>query len=117
MGRTAKKREGHQKKLEKEEETAYDHQAKEINRMRGMLEDEMNEKRRQMLQTVKETNELLAKQKKDKEVHHKVLEKHLEHNEIQFSLNTYGNEEVPTDYKEFMKTKGLNEQGKPLQNA
>ncbi len=48
------------KKLEKEEESSYDMQAKEINRMRGMLEDEMNEKRRLMLESVKETNLLLV---------------------------------------------------------
>jgi len=55
------KREKNLKKtLEKEEDAAYDQQAKEINRMRGMLEDEMNEKRRQMLQSVKETNELIV---------------------------------------------------------
>ena len=49
------------KKLEHEEDSSYDAQAKEINRMRGMLEDEMNEKRRKMLEAVKESNLLLVK--------------------------------------------------------
>jgi hypothetical protein len=48
------------KKLEQEEDSSYDAQAKEINRMRGMLEDEMNEKRRKMLESVKESNLLLV---------------------------------------------------------
>ena len=48
------------KKLQNEENASYDVQAKEINRMRGMLEDEMNEKKRKMLESVKETNLLLV---------------------------------------------------------
>ena len=51
---------GIKKKLEKEEESSYDTQAKEINRMRGMLEDEMSEKRRKMLESIKEANLLLV---------------------------------------------------------
>jgi len=82
--------------------------------MRGMLEDEMTEKRRKMMQSIKETNMLLAKEKKDREIKGKTNEKQQEHNEIMFSLNTYGDKNIPEDYKEFMKTKGLTEHGKPL---
>ena len=31
-----------------------------------------------------------------------------------YSLNTYGDKEIPEEYKEYMKTKGLSELGKPL---
>jgi hypothetical protein len=56
-----------------------------------------------------------AKEKKDRELDNKVKAKQEEHIEIMYSLNTYGDQQVPEDYKEFMKTKGLSEVGKPLQ--
>ena len=56
-----------------------------------------------------------AKEKKDRELETKIKAKQEEHTEIMYSLNTYGDQQVPEDYKEFMKTKGLSEVGKPLQ--
>ena len=52
---------------EKEEEAAYAQQTDAILRMRGMLEDEMNAKRANMMKEMQEENKRLAQQKRDRE--------------------------------------------------
>lgn len=45
----------------------YDDETKAINRMRGMLEDEMNDKRKNMMKAIQEENQRLALEKKMRE--------------------------------------------------
>ena len=52
---------------EREEEAAYAAQTDAITRMRGMLEDEMNAKRANMMKEMQEENKRLAQQKRDRE--------------------------------------------------
>ena len=52
---------------EKEEEMAYAMQTEAITRMRGMLEDEANNKRANMMKEMQEENKRLALQKKMRE--------------------------------------------------
>ena len=92
------KREKEQKKaLEKQEEDAYAKQTLEINRMRGMLEDEMNEKRRKMMKSIQENNILLSKEKKDNEKKKKMNDLDTEYKEIKFSLHEYPTQLNPGD--------------------
>ena len=92
------KREKEQKKsLEKQEEEAYAKQTLEINRMRGMLEDEMNEKRRKMMKSIQENNILLAKEKKDNEKQKRMNDLDTEYKEIKFSLHEYPTQVNPGD--------------------
>ena len=92
------KREKEQKKsLEKQEEEAYAKQTLEINRMRGMLEDEMNEKRRKMMKSIQENNILLAKEKKDNEKQKRMNDLDTEYKEIKFSLHEYPTQLNPGD--------------------
>eukprot|EP00350_Pseudokeronopsis_sp_OXSARD2_P001586 CAMPEP_0170540392 /NCGR_PEP_ID=MMETSP0211-20121228/392_1 /TAXON_ID=311385 /ORGANISM="Pseudokeronopsis sp., Strain OXSARD2" /LENGTH=57 /DNA_ID=CAMNT_0010842777 /DNA_START=202 /DNA_END=372 /DNA_ORIENTATION=+ len=46
---------------------AYAQQTEAITRMRGMLEDENNQKRAMMMKQMQEENKRLAQEKKDKE--------------------------------------------------
>lgn len=52
---------------EREEQKQYDDETKAINRMRGMLEDEMNDKRKNMMKAIQEENQRLALEKKMRE--------------------------------------------------
>ena len=52
---------------EKEEEDAYSEQTKAVTRMRGLLEDEMNQKRAEQNRRIAEENLRMAQAKKDKE--------------------------------------------------
>nr|8G2Z_0X Chain 0X, RIB43A protein [Tetrahymena thermophila CU428]8G2Z_1X Chain 1X, RIB43A protein [Tetrahymena thermophila CU428]8G2Z_2X Chain 2X, RIB43A protein [Tetrahymena thermophila CU428]8G2Z_3X Chain 3X, RIB43A protein [Tetrahymena thermophila CU428]8G2Z_4X Chain 4X, RIB43A protein [Tetrahymena thermophila CU428] len=52
---------------ERNEERAYATQTLELNRMRGMLEDDFNRKKASIRQAVKEENQQLDKQKRDLE--------------------------------------------------
>lgn len=46
---------------------AYAEQTENLNRMRGMLEDEMSMKRANMMKEIQEENKRLAREKRDKE--------------------------------------------------
>ena len=46
---------------------AYAEQTDMLNRMRGMLEDENNQKRAQMMKALQEENKRLAREKRDKD--------------------------------------------------
>lgn len=46
---------------------AYAEQTLTLNRMRGMLEDENNQKRAQMMKEMQEENKRLAREKRDRE--------------------------------------------------
>ena len=46
---------------------AYSEQTLALNRMRGMLEDEMTEKRNAMMKQMQEENKRLAREKRERE--------------------------------------------------
>ena len=46
---------------------AYDEQTLALNRMRGMMEDEMTQKRANMMKELQEENKRLAREKRDRE--------------------------------------------------
>ena len=52
---------------EKDEDMAYAKQTEAITRMRGMLEDEMNQKRAQMMKEMQQENQRMALEKKMRE--------------------------------------------------
>lgn len=52
---------------EKDEENNYARQTLELNRMKGMLEDDFHAKKNKIINSVKEQNLLLAQEKRDKE--------------------------------------------------
>ena len=83
--------------LDKQEEDAYAKQTLEINRMRGMLEDEMNDKRRKMMKSIQEQNFQLAKEKKDSEKKKKLNDLDMEYKEIKFSMHEYPTQINPGD--------------------
>mmetsp|Transcript_15890 Transcript_15890/g.29105 ORF Transcript_15890/g.29105 Transcript_15890/m.29105 type:complete len:146 (+) Transcript_15890:476-913(+) len=56
-----------QKRREDEEERQYAHQTHQINRMRGLLEDDLRRKQRMMQASTKEVNLQLSQEKRDKE--------------------------------------------------
>ena len=92
------KREKEQKVLlEKQEEEAYAKQTLEINRMRGMLEDEMNYKRRKMMKSMQDHNIMLNKERKDSDKKKKLNELDQEYKEIKFSLHDYPTQANPGD--------------------
>ncbi|KRX10226.1 hypothetical protein PPERSA_07311 [Pseudocohnilembus persalinus] len=75
------------KKLqEKQEEQAYAIQTMEINRMRGMLEDEFNQKKAELRAAQRETNEQLSKQRKDEIEQEKQKRLNYEQDEVRTTL-------------------------------
>ena len=67
---------------EKEEQKQYDEETKAINRMRGMLEDENNIKRAQMIKQMQEENQKLALEKNMKEENEKGWHGNMDANEV-----------------------------------
>lgn len=61
---------------------AYAEQTLAMNRMRGMLEDEMSQKRAEKLKQMQEENKRLALEKKQREHKWKVEQEHLNQKEI-----------------------------------
>ncbi|CDW72971.1 UNKNOWN [Stylonychia lemnae] len=62
-----KREKGYLTHMEKEEDRGYAEQTDNLNRMRGMLEDEMSSKRAQMMKDLQEENKRLAREKRDRE--------------------------------------------------
>ena len=61
---------------------AYAEQTLAMNRMRGMLEDEMTQKRAEKLKQMQEENKRLALEKKQREHKWRVEQEHLNQKEI-----------------------------------
>ncbi|KAM3138235.1 hypothetical protein pb186bvf_009714 [Paramecium bursaria] len=68
---------------EKAEEQAYAQQTLEINRFRGMLQDNFHQKKTDIGISTKQTNLLLAKEKKDKEEKERLEKLRYEQAEVQ----------------------------------
>lgn len=60
----------------------FEAETKAINRMRGMLEDEASEKRRQMMQSIKDENKRLALEKRMREERDKDWQGSMDQREI-----------------------------------
>ncbi|CAG9329339.1 unnamed protein product [Blepharisma stoltei] len=59
--------ENKRKKEEDEEEKAYHQQTMQINRMRGFLEDDLERKKKAMSMSIRDTNLMLSRMKKERE--------------------------------------------------
>eukprot|EP00825_Cyclidium_porcatum_P035216 TRINITY_DN3694_c0_g1_i1.p1 TRINITY_DN3694_c0_g1~~TRINITY_DN3694_c0_g1_i1.p1 ORF type:complete len:146 (-),score=40.23 TRINITY_DN3694_c0_g1_i1:238-675(-) len=70
---------------EKLEESNYAQQAQELNRMRGMLEDEFNQKKANMRKSQQETNQQFAKEKQDKTLSEKQSKLSYEKDEVELT--------------------------------
>eukprot|EP00831_Metopus_contortus_P051498 TRINITY_DN4322_c0_g2_i8.p1 TRINITY_DN4322_c0_g2~~TRINITY_DN4322_c0_g2_i8.p1 ORF type:complete len:188 (-),score=62.68 TRINITY_DN4322_c0_g2_i8:37-600(-) len=103
------------KRLMKEEERMFAKQAQDLNLFRAKVEDHTREKQRDMLRAMKEQNEQLAMQKKERELQKKIEDLEAEYEEISYSMNTYGDNPIPPTFVEYAASKGITLPTKKLQ--
>jgi predicted nucleic acid-binding Zn ribbon protein len=72
---------------------AYAEQTEMLNRMRGMLEDENNQKRAQMMKELQEENKRLAREKREKEQQWRSNQE----KQNQFEITNHVNSDIMTE--------------------